>query len=94
MNWARPSLTRCPRSRTSLRLFPRRGFGRWPTGEEIGDLCTGSRGTFTDGGASYSINPLWLNSKSACNAGDFSRAPNGLGVAALAQLRRIEETRP
>lgn len=44
-----------------------------PDGQEIGDLCTGSRGTFTDGGVSYAVNPLWLNSKSGCNAGDFSR---------------------
>jgi hypothetical protein len=66
-------------------------------GEEIGDLCTGSRGTFTDGGASYSVNPLWLNSKNACNPGNFSRGLVPAGAErspALAQLRKVEERRP
>jgi hypothetical protein len=65
-------------------------------GEEVGDLCTGTPSTFTDGGVSYSVNPLWLNSMHACNPGNFSsrprdgRIPSGSDGVALTELKSLE----
>jgi hypothetical protein len=66
-----------------------------PDDQEIGDLCTGSRGAFTSGGVTYSVNPLWLNSRGGCAPGDFSRLPvvvkfpDVSGVGSLAELKTL-----
>jgi hypothetical protein len=62
-------------------------------GEEIGDLCTGSRSTFSDGNASYTVNPLWLNSQGGCSTGDFSpkfRRPKTRDASAGAALAELK----
>ena len=63
--------------------------------QEIGDLCTGSRASFADGDATYSVNPIWLNSKNGCSTENFSRQPNATkiprvpDVGALAELKSL-----
>jgi hypothetical protein len=62
-----------------------------PDDQEIGDLCTGSRGTFTSGGVGYSVNPVWLNSQGACAPGDFSRRPAAVALPDVSRLDALNE---